>query len=170
MIRRPKRASNKIIEANQAYREGKPIITDDEYDEMIESEGIPDEQTPIDPLPSDINNTIELSSYTTMGRLRKAKTYEDVLAWYKNVVGDNTNVTIGLSEKHDGVSLEIVYDENGEVDMATTRGDGERGQNLTSELMTVHNLTPLMSKFKMDMFVVRYELTMTTESLSLIHI
>jgi NAD-dependent DNA ligase len=116
---------NKITEANQLYRVGKPIMSDNEYDILIE------ELKSIDP-DNDILNSIgflvkdddrKRKLSIPMFSMNKIKSMNDVDDWTR-LKGISKSEYVIITPKFDGLSL-CVNELNSE---STTRGDGFHGQ------------------------------------------
>lgn len=115
---------NKIIEANYLYRIGSPIMSDFEYDNLV------DELRSIDP-DNELLNMVGFSVDEDRKRklpipmfsMNKIKTIQDILDWFrlKNIPKCSQLV---ITPKFDGLSL-CVSENNLE---ATTRGNGLYGQ------------------------------------------
>lgn len=106
------------------YNSGTSIISDSEYDELFDvlkernnTSDLINQVGAIDP-----KGKVKLPYY--MGSLTKIKTEKEILSWKKNYKND-----IIITEKLDGVSLQIIY-ENETVNIFT-RGDGVYGRNIS---------------------------------------
>jgi len=115
-----------LIHHDLQYYLGKPEISDTEYDKLrTEAQ----KQFPDDPY----FKTVGVKSKDrktqlpyVLGSLDKVKS-DTVVAWMRK----NSDWFI-ISEKIDGVSIYVVY-VDGEVEWATTRGDGYYGQDITEK-------------------------------------
>jgi len=127
---------NKITEANQLYRVGKPIMSDNEYDILIE------ELKSIDP-DNDILNSIgflvkdddrKRKLSMPMFSMNKIKSMNDVDDWsrLKNI---SKSEYVIITPKFDGLSL-CVNELNNE---ATTRGNGFHGQICDEHYALIQN-------------------------------
>ena len=116
---------NEIRKANDAYRKGNPIMTDCEYDELI------DALYELDPnndwFKKSVQDKVEgrkQKLHLPMYSLEKVKTYEEIKRWI-----DSCNFKLSdkliITPKYDGISLCV----NDVVGHALTRGDGEYGQD-----------------------------------------
>ena len=134
----------KILEANKAYREGAPILSDQEYDDLLETL-----QGDMDPVEygefvdslneGSIEKNIDgkVKHPFTMGSLDKIKAEEpeNVKKWIKeNIVG-----RMSVSAKVDGISSRAEY-RNGKLVSLTTRGNGYFGQDITSKAKYIKGL------------------------------
>ena len=127
---------NKITEANQLYRVGKPIMSDNEYDILIE------ELKSIDP-DNDILNSIgflikdddrKRKLSIPMFSMNKIKSMNDVDDWSR-LKGISKSEYVIITPKFDGLSL-CVNELNSE---ATTRGDGFHGQICDEHYALIQN-------------------------------
>jgi NAD-dependent DNA ligase len=127
---------NKITEANQLYRDGKPIMSDNEYDILIE------ELKSIDP-DNDILNSIgflvkdddrKRKLSIPMFSMNKIKSMNDVDDWTR-LKGISKSEYVIITPKFDGLSL-CVNELNSE---ATTRGDGFHGQICDEHYALIQN-------------------------------
>lgn len=128
-----------IIKHKALYYQGRPDISDSEYDKLEE------ELKKLDPK----NPTLLIVGSTTsasdkikhdkkMLSLEKTYVVEDLVSW-------KGNEDILSTMKLDGISCSIIY-QDGELTMAKTRGDGSFGENITKKVMWVSNVPKLISK------------------------
>ena len=138
--------ASQIIEANKAYRLGRPIMDDLSFDELCEKyeKMVPKEKY------DDFRNMLheetgKISHPFVMGSLDKLKIEEpdSILKWIKEYVHSGK---ISISAKIDGISCRIHYDENGEFYSATTRGDGYSGIDVTDKVKFVKGIPKTFSK------------------------
>lgn len=127
---------DKIIKANDSYRAGNPIMSDTEYDIMI------DELCLLDP-DNDILNVIghKIEDESRKGKLpivmasmNKVKTIDEIINWTR-LKGINSEQTIVITPKYDGVSLCV----NEITDEAWSRGDGVYGQKSNEHYKLIGN-------------------------------
>ena len=127
---------DKIIKANDSYRTGNPIISDSEYDIMI------DELCLLDP-DNDILNIVghkvqdesrKSKLPIDMASMNKVKTIDDIMDWTR-LKRINTEHTVVITPKYDGVSL-CVNEITGE---AWSRGDGIFGQKSDEHYKLIGN-------------------------------
>lgn len=126
--------SEKIIKARNDYYAGNPELSDAAFDALI------DELKELDPnnvavtsigAPVVASEWEKVKHKIPMGSLDKVNTPEEVKKWIKDRCGDKA---VFLTEKLDGLSIELVYD-NGKLIQAITRGDGEIGENVTANVI-----------------------------------
>jgi len=124
-----------IENANNQYRIGKPIMSDKEYDSLL------DELNLLDPTNS-IFNTIGFQVSDDrksklpiiMASMNKEKSVIDILKWAK-LKSINLNSEVILTPKYDGLSLCV--DEKNQF--CWTRGDGTYGQKSNEHYKLIEN-------------------------------
>lgn len=131
---------NEIVEkiklANDAYRSGSSIISDAEYDLLIE------ELTELDPendLLNKVGHTIKDDSRKVklpinMASMNKCKTLEEIFDWCKRK-GIDANKNFVITPKYDGLSFCV----NEETLQSSTRGDGVYGQKSDDHYKLIGN-------------------------------
>ena len=132
----------KLEEANVAYRTGNEIMSDKEYDSLLE---LLYSYDPENEIFSKVG--IEVLDETRKSRLpidmasmNKIKTIEDIHTWLR-LKGINPNTEIVCTPKYDGLSL--CHDE---INTNTwTRGDGEFGQKSDEHYKLIQNHLSLKS-------------------------
>jgi len=132
-----KELETRILEANQAYRDGKSFLSDAEYD-FLESTlklHFPDSQLLKEGKLSLSQKQLRKRKLPIeMRSLDKVKSMEELKQWCKDKNIDERQSLV-LTPKYDGMS--IVRDE--ETKEAWTSGDGFEGQICTSHLdLTIH--------------------------------
>lgn len=127
-----------IIKHKALYYQGRPDISDSEYDKLEE------ELRKLDPK----NATLLIVGTTTsasdkikhdkkMLSLEKTYIVEDLVSWK----GDEDILS---TMKLDGISCSIIF-EDGHLTMAKTRGDGTFGENITKKVMWISNVPKLVT-------------------------
>lgn len=156
---------SKIREANLAYRNGTPFMSDTEYDNLLD----------------ELKNSVEPAVYEAvreslmeepgnvphpyvMGSLDKIKAFDSsasVSKWVMKHVTESSSKDDGIfiSSKIDGCSARLSY-RNGMLISATTRGDSATGVDITAKAM-LFAPTTLKSDFSGE---VRGEVTLTNET------
>jgi len=134
----------KIIEANEAYRLGNPIMSDVEYDRLIEELSL---MSPDDDLLSTVGHEITGDRKSKlpieMASMNKMKTMEEIDDWCRLRSIKKSEIVI-TTPKYDGLSLCVEE----EVDKSWTRGDGEFGQESDKHYELINNhLSPACKKF-----------------------
>lgn len=135
---------DKVIEANAAYRAGNPILSDQEYDDLLESLKPTMSEDEYEEFISSLNEGVvernvdgKVKHPFILGSLTKLKAEEPeiVKKWIKeNIVGQ-----MSVSAKVDGISSRAEY-RNGKLVSLTTRGDGYFGQDITSKAKYIKGL------------------------------
>jgi len=123
MKKKQEELRNKILKANKKYRKGKPIMSDSEFDELLEGyiKKYPNDKKLKKVLGYKISRKEEL--FEQMMSLDKLKSYEAAVSWLESK-GVKLSDAIVISGKLDGISL-LVKEYQRE---AWTRGDGLVGQ------------------------------------------
>ena len=125
-----------IIKANDAYRLGQPIISDTNYDQLVEELSL---LSPDDELLTKVG--VEIADETRKGRLpiemasmNKIKSMNDVDDWSR-LKGISKKEMVIITPKYDGLSLCV----NETTSEAWTRGDGEFGQKSNEHYSLIQN-------------------------------
>ena len=135
----------KIDKANQAYRLGKPIISDSEYDILIEELQELDPHNPIlDKVGYEIKDESRKAKLPIeMASMNKVKTIDEIFDWCRNKEINRSN-TVVITPKYDGLSLCV----NEMTQEAFTRGDGEFGQRSDKHYQLMGNKLSQNSMFE----------------------
>lgn len=131
---RMKKLIELIKKYDKAYEEGKPLITDSEYDklyfELLELEKeygtLPDSPTTYIEN-AKINHLQKVKHLTPMLSQEKCHTKDEIIAFTKRVNDDKYVVDLKL----DGISIALKY-VNGVLTQAVTRGNGHTGYDITA--------------------------------------
>jgi DNA ligase (NAD+) len=147
-----------IKKANEAYRTGDPLISDNEYDLLLEK--LEDEMGFIEfeefkQTLTEKNGTIKLDY--VLGSLKKFK-FEEPEELYKWIKAQRIT-SIFASLKVDGCSFNASW-RNGILVMCSSRGDGDTGTNWTDKAKYI---LPTVIDFKQDLDI-RGEFTLTDDS------
>lgn len=126
----------KIVKANEAYRLGNPIISDKEYDQLVEELEL---LSPNDDLLTKVGHSITDESRKSklpieMASMNKIKSMNDINDWcrLKNIQPHNFVI---ITPKYDGLSLCV----NESTSEAWTRGDGTVGQKSNEHYALIGN-------------------------------
>jgi NAD-dependent DNA ligase len=126
---------NRIKEANSAYRKGEAIMSDEEYDELLDELSLidPDHQI-LDKIGFDVGEDDDRKEPLPipMASMNKVKTIEEIEAWFKSKELD-PSTEIVLTPKYDGISLCVEEARN----KAWTRGNGVEGQRSDEHLKLI---------------------------------
>ena len=146
-----------------------PEITDAEFDELvaeldrIEREhpelAAPDSPTAkVGGLASSL--FAEVRHLTPMMSLDKTNSYEELIAWGKRMdrfISGHVDYTCEL--KIDGLAMSLLY-ESGKLVRAATRGDGEVGEDVTANVLTIDEIPRTIADGSPDVVEVRGEIYM----------
>ena len=128
-----KQLAEKIAAHRVAYERGEPVISDFEYDALEEELRQLDPYHPLLHKPG-AEVTAEAKAVHAVPMLSLQKTYSlsDLHSWAgeREIVG---------ALKIDGNSLSLVY-RDGKLQMAKTRGDGQRGENVTAKSIYIESI------------------------------
>jgi len=111
------------------FRNGSPLVNDSFYDGLYKAYQIKSgDKAEVIMFEPSIDAWKECEHDMPMGSLDKQSTVDEIKKWNakKHVAGLPTV----LSEKLDGISLEVVY-KRGKFSRAVTRGDGKKGDDIT---------------------------------------
>ena len=125
-----------IIKANDAYRLGKPIISDAKYDQLVEELAL---LSPNDELLTKVGHVVADESRKSklpieMASMNKIKSMEDIEDWCR-LKGISKSEYVIITPKFDGLSLCV----NETTSEAWTRGDGEYGQKSNEHYALIQN-------------------------------
>ena len=144
----------KIVEANKAYRSGNPIMSDQEYDDLLDS--LRDNMTAqayeefiatLNEGGIEKNADGKVKHPFIMGSLEKLKAEEPEVV--KKWIKENIKVDMSVSAKVDGISSRAFY-RNGKLISLTTRGDGYYGMDITSKAKYIKGLPQVLPRFYDD--------------------
>jgi DNA ligase (NAD+) len=155
------------------YVEADPVIGDRTYDalfsrlEDLEDEfGLPTENSPTERVggpPVDELETVEhvapMRSLDQSGEAREVREFDDRVRRGLAEAGYDGPVRYFCEPKFDGLSIEVVYEE-GVYDRAATRGDGERGDDVTEQVRTIPTVPQQLRGDPPDVLAVRGEVHM----------
>ena len=115
----------KIVKANEAYRIGEPIMSDKDYDQLVEELEL---LSPNDDVLTKVGHVVADETRKSklpieMASMNKIKSMNDINDWcrLKNITSHNFVI---ITPKYDGLSLCV----NETTSEAWTRGDGTYGQ------------------------------------------
>lgn len=148
-----KRIADLMAEADRAYEDADPIMTDGEYDALRQrnaaiEERFPDlvrEDSPSQKVGATPSGRFEKVRHAVpMLSLDNAFTDEDVAAFVTRVrrflgLGEDEDLEVYAEPKIDGLSASLRY-EDGHLVRATTRGDGTVGEDVTANVKTLQDI------------------------------
>lgn len=141
--------------AEQYYKYDKPVISDGEYDRLYDRLVSLEKQTgfilPDSPTRRVGDDTLkEFRQYTHSHKLYsmdKCQSFEDFNVWYaRTSKALNAPFELTCEYKFDGLTINLVY-EGGRLVAAATRGNGEIGEDVTKQVLTIKNV-PLTINYK----------------------
>lgn len=133
------------------YNSSNPIVSDATYDAMVET------LRKLDPKNAYLSKvgakvkSDKVGRVTPMGTLSKYHTDEEVQKWLESEQGE-----ILIAPKYDGFAVELIY-EKGNLISASTRGDGNVGEDVLSAMMRVKSVPIHLSTYNRDYMTVRGE-------------
>jgi len=149
-----------INEANEAYRNGESIITDQQYDSLLEELELldPDNKLLDKVGGGHIDESRKSKLPIPMFSMNKVKTIEELEKWFKSK-GITRETKLVMTPKYDGASLCVAEGSK----QAWTRGDGIEGQKSDEHLsmMNTNNIDDDIITFgeaiiKRDVFIDKY--------------
>ncbi len=161
---------------NLYYNDDNPKISDAEYDELINDYRKIKKLFPIETKQSDLLDEIggkpsELFSKfnhpTRMLSLDNAMSEDDLVNFQKklsNFLNKKTNdFEFSTEPKIDGLSVNLIY-KNGKLVIAATRGDGQTGENITNNVITIKDIPKLLKTKSPPTFIeIRGEIFITKD-------
>ena len=166
--------------AYEYYSLDNPSVSDKEYDIKYDELRALEEETgyvlPYSPTQRVGDVVLQgFNKYTHKARLwslDKAQSFEEIKDWHnKNVKfvnemnsrGENLpDLRYVITKKFDGLTINLTYNENGILQTAATRGNGETGEEVTAQVKTIKEI-PLKTSGG-DLFEVHGEAIMTVEA------
>lgn len=119
---------NQLMEAKQAYYNGTPIMSDDEFDKLEELLHHTDPDNAYFSIVGvNVKGSNKIKHDVPMLSCAKAKTVAEVVKWLNKI---NYTERLLCTSKVDGLSGSIKF-VNGVISYITTRGDGVEGQQIT---------------------------------------
>jgi len=127
---------DRIVKANEAYRLGSPIISDKDYDQLVEELEL---LSPNDDLLTKVGHVVADETRKAklpieMASMNKIKSMDDINDWCR-LKGISKNEVVIITPKFDGLSLCV----NEFSDDAFTRGDGQFGQKSNEHYKLIGN-------------------------------
>ncbi len=160
--------------ANKAYyEEAQPFISDKEFDEALEeldkleqeydlaTEDSPTQRVGGEPS-SDFPTVEHPTPMLSLDNTYNEEELRDFDRRVKNILGD-AEFTYALELKFDGASIRLRY-ENGEFVLGSTRGDGQRGDDITQNLKTIRDIPLSVNNSTPGVLEIRGEAYMEKEA------
>ena len=147
---------DKLLEYQKAYYvDAHPLVSDLEYDRLFDELKRIEKSDPSLVFPdsptlrvgSDLSNDFpEVRHTIPVLSLDKAYKADEVLSFFeKNIKKENNLLSFVAEEKIDGISM-VLYYENGLLVRAVTRGNGEVGNDVTSNVRTIGSVPLRLSE------------------------
>jgi DNA ligase (NAD+) len=173
------RLINELNQHNQLYYvHNQPEISDFEFDQLLkkleqlenEFPEFASENSPTKRVGGDLTKKFQAVSHRyPMMSLSNTYSEEEITDWenrIKKSIGEEIEYVCEL--KYDGVAIGIRY-ENGQLSSAVTRGDGEKGELVTTNVRTIRTIPlQLQNDFPQD-FEIRGEIFMPHEQFSILN-
>lgn len=141
--------------SEQYYKYDKPVISDGEYDKLYDRLAALEKETGtvLDDSPTvrvGGGTLKEFKQYRHSHKLYsldKCQNFEEFMAWYNRTLKSLGGAfALSAEYKFDGLTLNLVY-EGGKLVSAATRGNGEVGEDVISQVKTIKNV-PLTIGYK----------------------
>jgi DNA ligase (NAD+) len=160
-----------IAHHNRRYFElDDPEVTDAEYDDLVRElasieDAHPELVTEASPTQqvggAPVGLFAEVRHRTPMMSLEKTTSYEELLAWGKRMERYISGAVVFNCElKIDGLAMSLLY-EAGKLTRAATRGDGEVGEDVTANVVTISAVPKSLGPGAPEVLEVRGEIYMT---------
>ncbi len=157
------------------YVQDNPIATDEEYDKLYRFVEKYEKQNPLHV--DKYSPTLRVGGVVRDGFSKashKAQMWsmedifdnEGLLTWFERIHKNVDGAEFFCEPKFDGASLNILY-ENGKLVQAITRGDGKIGEDVTTNVKTIHSV-PLEIDYK-EAIEIRGEVVIKTADFDLIN-
>lgn len=150
----------------------KPTISDYDFDQKLKklqeleaaNPDFFDPNSPTQRVGGQVTKHFETVTHTyRMYSLDNSYSKEDLMDWEKRmerILGKKVEFTCEL--KYDGASISLTY-ENGQLTRAVTRGDGVQGDDVTTNVRTIHSVPLTLKGDYPDFFEIRGEIVMPIE-------
>ena len=166
--------------AYEYYSLDNPSVSDKEYDSKYDELKALEEETgyvlPYSPTQRVGDVVLQgFNKYTHKARLwslDKAQSFDEIKDWHNRNVkfvnemnsrGENLpELRYVITKKFDGLTINLTYNEEGILQTAATRGNGETGEEVTAQVKTIKGI-PLKTSSG-DLFEVHGEAIMTVEA------
>lgn len=134
--------ASRIKAASDAYYNGKPILTDADFDDLVdELRGLDPKNPALIAIGAPATGAFAKVKHTIpMGSLNKAKNLAEMKVWHTSCPGGKTLIAM---DKLDGGSLSVFYHKR-KLTQAVTRGDGEIGQDVTRNAMLIQGVVKML--------------------------
>ncbi len=147
--RRIKQLSSELEHHNHRYYVlAAPVISDKAFDEMLKElealearfPDLADPNSPTQRVGGDITKSFATVAHRyPMLSLSNSYSREDVAEFVARVEKEVGQATYVMELKYDGVAISLTY-ESGRLIRGVTRGDGEKGEEMTNNVRTVRSI------------------------------
>jgi DNA ligase (NAD+) len=155
------------------YVEAKPVISDYEFDKLLKEletleqafPNLASENSPTKRVGGDITKKFESVTHEyPMLSLSNTYSEEEIADWVTRLTKAGIDDLVFVCElKYDGVAIGLRY-ENGSLVRAVTRGDGEKGEDITNNVRTIRTVPLTLQGNFPDKFEIRGEVFMPLSS------
>ena len=130
------------------YVEARPVISDQEFDLLLKDLEVLEAQwpqlaspnSPTQRVGGDITKEFPTVAHRwPMLSLSNSYSREEVQEFVHRIEREHGRTTFTMELKYDGVAISLTY-RNGEFVQGLTRGDGEKGEDITSNVRTVRSI------------------------------
>ena len=136
--------------AYEYYVLDNPSVTDEEYDKLYhkvlqfekEHPELIDPESPTQKVGYKVSDGFEkVKHLTKMWSIQDVFNENELKEWLNRVykIVGNKNLNFYIEPKFDGASLNVIYN-NGKLEKAITRGDGEIGEDVTNNAMVIESI------------------------------
>ena len=137
-MKRIKKLEEQILKHKALYYQGRPEISDHEYDQLEEELKSIDPQNPVlSVVGSTTSASDKIKHDKKMLSLEKTYVLDDLVGW----MGKEEILS---TMKLDGISCSLIY-EDGKLSKAKTRGDGTYGENIMPKVLWVNSVPKLIN-------------------------
>lgn len=147
---------------NRYYVQNSPVISDQEFDLLMHKlqdleakhPELFDPNSPTQRVGSDINQDFtQVEHKHLMLSLANTYNYEEVADFYNRVKEglNGESFEICCEMKYDGLSISLIY-EYGKLVRAVTRGDGNKGDDVTANVKTIRSIPLVLHQNAIDLF------------------
>ena len=137
-MKRIKKLEEQILKHKALYYQGRPEISDHEYDQLEEElKAIDPENSVLNVVGSTTSASDKIKHDKKMLSLEKTYVLDDLVSW----MGKEEILS---TMKLDGISCSLIY-EDGKLSKAKTRGDGTYGENIMPKVLWVNSVPKLIN-------------------------
>lgn len=164
------------VASHEYYNLDNPSISDQEYDRYLKELILLEEKYPElirDDSPTKNVGTTVISQFekvvhnVPMLSLGNSFNNEEIISFDEKITKENINPNYYCEYKIDGLSVSLIY-ENGKLVRGATRGNGNIGEDITHNVLTIKTIPKVLSE-KIDIEV-RGEIYMSNESFEKLNI